>query len=59
MVSTNTKITALFVVLAVALWFVASQFTENTLIQFAVLLGVGAILPTLVNEWREQSQASN
>jgi thiol:disulfide interchange protein len=59
MVSINTKIAALFVVLAIVLWLVTSQVTENTVIQFAVLLGVGAILPTLINEWREQSEASN
>jgi len=54
MVSTSTKITALFIVLAVVLWFGATQFTDNTIIQGIVLLGVGIIFPTAINEYRQQ-----
>lgn len=59
MVSTNTKITAAFVVLAVGLWYAATQVTESTIIQLAVLIIVGAILPLAITEWRKQSQSSN
>lgn len=54
MVSTSTKITALFIGLAVVLWFGAIQFTDNTIIQGIVLLGVGIIFPTAINEYRRQ-----
>lgn len=54
MVSTSTKITALFIVLAVVLWFGATQFTDNTIIQGILLLGVGIIIPTAINEYRRQ-----
>jgi type III secretory pathway component EscS len=59
MVSTNTKITAAFVVLAVALWYGTTQVTESTIIQFAVLILVGAVLPIAITEWRKKSQSSD
>ena len=51
-VSTDTKITAIFVVLGVVLWYGSMTVTESQLIQFALLLGVGLIVPTLINELR-------
>lgn len=55
MVSTNTKITALFIGLAVVLWLGTIQVTDDTIIQGIVLLGVGIILPTAINEYRRQN----
>jgi len=52
-VSTDTKITAIFVVLGVVLWYGSMTVTESRPIQFALLLGVGLIVPTLINELRE------
>jgi hypothetical protein len=51
-VSTDTKITAVFVVLGVVLWYGSTTVTESQPIQFAILLGVGIIVPTLINELR-------
>lgn len=51
-VSTDTKITAIFVVLGVVLWYGSMAVTESQPIQFALLLGVGLIVPTLINELR-------
>jgi hypothetical protein len=51
-VSTNTKITAVFVVLAVVLWYGSRTVTESQPVQAAILLGVGIIAPTLLNELR-------
>jgi hypothetical protein len=53
LVSTDTKITSIFVVLGVVLWYGSMTVTESQLIQFALLLGVGLIVPTLINELRE------
>lgn len=53
LVSTDTKITAVFVVLGVVLWYGSSTVTESQPIQAAILLGVGIIVPTLINEFRK------
>jgi hypothetical protein len=53
LVSTDTKITAVFVVLGVVLWYGSRTVTESQPIQFALLLGVGIIVPTLINEFRK------
>lgn len=54
MVSTATKVTTLCIVLAVVLWYTTTKTTDNTLIQLAVLIVVGVVLPTTVNEWRDR-----
>jgi len=52
LVNTETKITALFVALALVSVFGTTTVTDRQWIHFAVLLGVGVIIPTLINEWR-------
>lgn len=52
MVSTDTKIVAIFVILGIVLWYASMSVTESMVIQGAILLGVGVIVPTLINEWR-------
>ena len=52
LVSTETKVTAIFVILALVSVFGTTTVTDSQWIQFAVLLGVGVIIPTLINEWR-------
>jgi len=52
LVSTDTNITAIFVVLGVVLWYGSMTVTESRPIQFALLLGVGLIVPTFINELR-------
>ena len=51
-VSTETKITAIFILLALILVFGTTSVTDRQWIHFAVLLSVGVIIPTLINEWR-------
>jgi thiol:disulfide interchange protein len=51
-VRSDTKTTAGFVVVAVALWLGAQTVTESAILQAAILLGVGVVAPTLLNEWR-------
>lgn len=55
MVSTHTQITAVFVVLGVALWYGVSQSTDSTVIPLVVLIGVGLALPLGINIWRTQN----
>ena len=52
MVSKNTRIMGVFVIVGIVLWYASTTVTENMAIQGAILLGVGIILPTLINEWR-------
>jgi hypothetical protein len=52
LVSTDTKVTAVFVVLGLVLWYASTAVTESRPVQFAVLLGVGVVAPTLLNELR-------
>lgn len=51
-VSTDVKITALFVVLGLVLWYGSRFVVESRLLQFALLIGVGVIVPTLLTELR-------
>lgn len=55
MVSTDTKIVAVFVILGIVLWYASTTVTESMAIQAAVLIGVGVIIPTLINEWRKST----
>jgi hypothetical protein len=52
LVSTETKITAVFVILALISVYGTTAVTDKQWIHFIVLLGVGVIIPTLINEWR-------
>lgn len=52
LVTTETKITALFVVLGLVSTLGTTAATDRQWLHFAVLLGVGVIVPTIINEWR-------
>ncbi|MFC7071863.1 hypothetical protein ACFQJ7_10485 [Halovenus rubra] len=52
LVSTETKTTAFFVIVALPSLYGTTTVTDRQWIHFAVLLGVGIIIPTLINEWR-------
>ncbi|WP_460923391.1 hypothetical protein [Salinarchaeum chitinilyticum] len=52
LVSTETKITGLFVTVALVLVFGTTAVTDSQWVHIAVLLGVGVVVPTLINEWR-------
>ncbi|ESS03645.1 MAG: hypothetical protein A07HR67_02043 [uncultured archaeon A07HR67] len=51
--STETKITAGFIVVALLSVLATTTVTDSQWVHFAVLLGVGVIAPTLINEWRD------
>jgi hypothetical protein len=52
LVSTDAKITVVFMLLGVVLWYGSMTVTDSQPIQFALLLRVGIIAPTLLNELR-------
>jgi hypothetical protein len=52
LVSTETKITAAFIVVALVSVYGTTTVTDSQWVHFAVLIGVGVIAPTLINEWR-------
>jgi hypothetical protein len=52
LVSTETKITAIFVVLALVSVYGTTIVTDSQWVHFAVLLGVGVIIPIFINERR-------
>lgn len=53
LVSTETKITAVFILAALASVLAATTVTDSQRVHVAVLLGVGVIAPTLISEWRD------
>lgn len=53
LLSTETKITAVFVILALVSVYSTTAVTDKQWIHFAVLIGVGVIAPTFINEWRD------
>ncbi|MCL7416498.1 MAG: hypothetical protein M8354_01490 [Halalkalicoccus sp.] len=54
MVSSDTQVTAVFVVLAVVLWYATVQNSDSDVLAWAVLLGIGVLLPLGINGWRAQ-----
>lgn len=50
--SLETKTTIAFVVLGVLSWQVARTYSSNDLVALAALIGIGIVLPTLINEFR-------
>ncbi|MGB9951159.1 hypothetical protein ACOZ4F_01995 [Haloarcula marismortui] len=53
LVSTETKITAVFVILGLVWVYGTTAVTDKQWVHFAVLIGVGVIAPTFINEWRD------
>lgn len=50
MVSRGTRITLLFVVLGTILWLISGQFTDSEWVQWAILISVGVVIPTILTE---------
>lgn len=53
--TTDTNITLLFVFLGLGAWYLVGTVTENSVVEFGTLIGLGVVVPTLVNEWRRRS----
>lgn len=55
LLTTDTKITLVFVFLGLTGWYLVQDVTTNLTVDFAVLIGVGVLVPTLINEWRRRT----
>ena len=54
MVSTDTKITLPFVVVAVVAWYVSLE-SIATWVSWLILVGVGVVVPVLITELRSKT----
>jgi hypothetical protein len=54
MVSTDTKITLPFVVVAVVAWYVSLE-SIATWVSWLILIGVGVVVPVLITELRSKT----
>jgi hypothetical protein len=52
MVTTETTVVATFATGAVILWWVSTMLTDDSRVQVGMLVLIGIVLPTLINEWR-------
>ena len=50
--SPDTQISVVFVLLGVTSWLAARSVTDSQPVQFALLVGLGVVAPTRINEWR-------
>jgi hypothetical protein len=55
--TTGTKITLVFMLLGLTAWYLVQPHTENSALEFAALIGVGVVVPTLINEFRGRDRA--
>ncbi|WP_158601149.1 hypothetical protein [Haloplanus aerogenes] len=55
LLQTETKIIVLFMFPGLTGWYLVQPVTTNDAVGFAVLIGVGVVVPTLINEWRRRS----
>ena len=58
LLQTETKIILVCMFLGLTAWYLAQQVTESSVVAFGTLLGIGVVLPTLVNEWRRRNSAA-
>ncbi|WP_156105691.1 hypothetical protein [Halobellus rufus] len=55
MALTDRQIVTAFAVLGVGLWYASRSVTDSSAVRLAVLIGVGVVVPTLVNQYRSRS----
>jgi hypothetical protein len=36
-------------------WYLVKDATDSAAVEFAVLIGVGVVVPTLIDEWRRRN----
>ncbi|WP_336024240.1 hypothetical protein [Halobellus salinisoli] len=52
MVSTDSLTVTVFAVIGVVLWYASTSVTDSSAIRLAVLIGVGVVVPALINQYR-------
>jgi hypothetical protein len=55
LLTTETRIIVVCMVLGLTGWYLVQDVTDSAAVEFAVLIGVGVVVPTLLNEWRRRN----
>jgi hypothetical protein len=55
LLTTETRIIVVFMFLGLTGWYLVQGVTDSAAVEFAVLIGVGVVVPTLLNEWRRRN----
>jgi hypothetical protein len=55
LLATETKITLLFMFLGLTTWYLVGEAGASRTVEFGALIGIGVVVPTLVNEWRRRA----
>ena len=52
----ETRVTLVFMFLGLTAWYLVGIVADSDLLEVGALLGIGVVLPTLINEWRRRSE---
>lgn len=55
LLTTETRIIVVCMFLGLTGWYLVQDVTDSAAVEFAVLIGVGVVAPTLINEWRRRN----
>jgi hypothetical protein len=54
-IAPKTRVTLGFMALGVIAWSLTLLYSNSDVLQLATLLGIGVVVPNLVNYWRQKS----
>ena len=57
LVAPETRVTLVFMFLGLTAWYLVGTVAESDLLEVGALIGIGVVLPTLINEWRRRSES--
>ena len=55
LVAPETGVTLVFMFLGLTAWYLVGIVADSDLLEVGALLGIGVVLPTVINEWRRRS----
>ena len=55
LVAPEMRVTLVFMFLGLTAWYLVGNVVESDLLEVGALLGIGVVLPTVINEWRRRS----
>lgn len=58
-ISTETKIIVVCMFVALTAWYLVQHAGGGSVASGVTLLGIGVVLPTLLNEWRRRSASDD
>lgn len=57
LLTTETKTTLAFMLLGLTAWYLVGRFAASDVLELGALLGIGVVLPLVINEARRRSEA--